>query len=170
VRLPRREPEGDGPAAGVRDHDSLGAKAAARAPKRLTFSAASASSPFLDAPAALACALMLVPSRNVMPSSTPRSCAMVSRRSHTPSLAQRMKIWAAFHHGPSSAGMARHFAPFVQRQMIASTVRRRSEGGTLAWGRQASTRGSNSAHCASVSTTMPQPSADQTKMGSMLRR
>ena len=170
VRLPRRDPEGDRSTARIGDHDGLGAKAAARAPKRLTFPAASASSPFLDAPAALACARIEVPSRKAMPSSTPRSCARLSRRSHTPSRAQRMKIWAAFHHGPSSSGTARHLAPFVQRQMIASTVRLRSEGGTLAWGRQASTKGSNSAHCASVSTTMPQPSAAQAEMGSELRR
>lgn len=31
-------------------------------------------------------------------------------------------------------GTARHFAPFVHRQMMTSTVRSRSEGSTLAWG------------------------------------
>jgi hypothetical protein len=66
--------------------------------------------------------------------------------------------------------MARHLAPFVQRQMMASTVRRRSDGGTLAWGRQASTRGSSTAHRASVSTVMPQPSAARAKVGPGLRR
>jgi hypothetical protein len=66
--------------------------------------------------------------------------------------------------------MARHLAPFRQRQMMASTVRRRFEGGTLACGRQASTRGSSTAHCASVST-MPQPSATQAQVGTApLRR
>lgn len=54
--------------------------------------------------------------------------------------------------------MDRHFAPFVQRQRMASTVRRRSEGGTFACGRQASSNGSSVAHCASVSAIMPQPS------------
>ncbi len=170
VRLPGRDPEGNGPAACVRDHDGLGAKAAARAPKRLTFSAASARSPFLDPPAALACALMFVPSRKAIPSSTPRSCARLSRRSQTPNLAQRMKICAAFHHGPSSSGTARHFAPFWQRQRMASTVRLRSEGGTFARGRQASTKGSSIAHCTSVSTIMPQPSAARAKVGPTLRR
>src|SRR3954451_20508879 len=80
----------------------------------------------------VACALMFVPAWKAMPSSTPRRRAIVSRRSHTPSRAQRMKIWAAVHQGPSSAGAAPRFAPFWQRQTMASTVRRRSEGGTLA--------------------------------------
>jgi hypothetical protein len=39
-----------------------------------------------------------------MPSATPRCCTNSSRRSHTTSLVQRMKICAAFHHGPSSIG------------------------------------------------------------------
>ncbi len=155
VGLSRRDPEGHGAPAAVCEDYGLRAIAAARAPKRLTFFAASGNSPLLDAPAAFACALMLVPSRNAIPSSTLRACAIVSRRLHTPSRAQRMKICAAFHHGPSLVGMARHCAPFVHRQRIASTVHRRSEGGTLAWGRQASTRGSNSAHSTSVNTTGP---------------
>ncbi len=66
--------------------------------------------------------------------------------------------------------MARHFAPFVQRQMMASTVRLRSEGGTLAWGRQASTKGSNAAHCACVNTTTIHPSAKRAEVGPELRR
>ena len=134
-----------------------------------------------------------------MPSSTPRAFAASNRRSHTPSLAQRMNSRAAIHHdrptmigkadekrcfsfsaakgtariraeGLNSAGTARHFAPFVQRQMIASTVRRRSQGSTFACGRQASTRGSNFAHCASVNTAMPQLSIVQAKIGPELRR
>jgi hypothetical protein len=64
-----------------------------------------------------------------------------------------MKSWAARHHGPSSAGTARHFAPFACRQTIASTVRRRSRGGVLPFGRHASTSGPNTAHCPSVNTT-----------------
>jgi hypothetical protein len=40
--------------------------------------------------------------------------------------AQRLNVWAAIHHGPSSAGIWRHFAPLSWRQMIASIVRRRS--------------------------------------------
>src|SRR5689334_21483854 len=87
-----------------------------------------------------------------MPSSTPRACAASSSRGHTPSLAHRMKSWAARHHGPSSAGTARHFAPFACRQTIASTVRRRSRGGVLAFGRHASTSGSSADHCSSVRT------------------
>ena len=90
--------------------------AAARAPKRLTFAAAAARVPFLDAPAALACALMLVPSRTAIPSSTPACLRPVEPSVPHAKRAQRMKICAAFHQGPSSAGMERHFAPFVQRQ------------------------------------------------------
>src|SRR3954471_13084828 len=66
-----------------------------------------------------------------MPSWTPRSWARTSRRSHTPSLDQRMKVWAAIHQGPSSAGTARHLAPFVCRQRMALIVRRRLDEGTL---------------------------------------
>lgn len=134
VGLTRRDQEGDCPTTRIGDHDCLGAKAAARAPKRLTFSSASASPPLLAAPAVLACGLMFVPWRKAIPSSTPRFSAMSSRRSYPPSFAQRMKVCAAFHHDPRATGTARHFAPFVPRQMIASTVRLRSEGGTLAIG------------------------------------
>jgi hypothetical protein len=63
-----------------------------------------------------------------------------------------MKVCAAIHHGPHSPGRARHFAPFVCRQKMAETVRRRSLGGTFAGGRHASTSGSSTAHCSSVST------------------
>ncbi len=88
-----------------------------------------------------------------MPSSTAPACATASMRSQTPSRAQRMKVWAAIHHGPSSAGSERHFAPFWCRQRIALTVRRRLLGGTFAGGRDASTSGSSTAHCSSVSIT-----------------
>ncbi len=81
-----------------------------------------------------------------------------------------MNVCAAIHQGPSSAGTARHLAPFRQRQMIASTVRRRFDGGTLACGRQASTNGASTAHCSSVN---PQPSirhrTERRQMGSDLK-
>src|SRR3954447_24402167 len=94
---------------------------------------------------------MLVPSRNVMPSWTPRSWARRSSRSQTPRWAQRMKVCAARDQGPSSAGMARHLAPFACRQTIAAIVRRRSFGAVLPLGRQASISGSSFIHAPSVS-------------------
>jgi hypothetical protein len=66
----------------------------------------------LAAPAAFWCARMFVPSRNTMPSWTPRSCTRLRSRSQTPARDQRMKIWAARYQGPRSSGMARHLAPF----------------------------------------------------------
>src|SRR3954462_6267808 len=51
--------------------------------------------------------------------------------------------------------MARHLAPFLWRQMIAESVRRRSWGGVLPLGRQVSISGSSRAHCASVSMAPP---------------
>ena len=154
VRLAGCQGEGDGPSARVRHRYGLGAIAATRAPKRFTLVPACCRSPFLGAPAALACARMLVPSRNAMHSSTPpaRAWASASRRSHTPCLAQRMNVCAAPHQGPSSAGMARHLAPFWCRHRMAAIVRRRSAWGVLPRGRTASTRGSRTAHCASVRT------------------
>src|SRR3954447_8438174 len=92
---------------------------------------------------------MLVPSRNVIPSWTPRSWPRSSSRSHTPRWAQRMNICAARDQGPSSAGMARHLAPFSWRQRMAEMVRRRSFGCVLPLGRHASTNGSKFVHCAS---------------------
>ncbi len=53
-----------------------------------------------------------------------------STRSHTPSLDQRLKVCAAIHHGPCSAGRLRHLAPLSCRHRIAPTVRRNSRGGT----------------------------------------
>src|SRR3954464_1703569 len=93
---------------------------------------------------------MLEPSRNVMPSWTPRCWAKSSSRSQTPRWAQRMKVCAARDQGPSSAGMARHLAPFACRQTIAEIVRRRSFGAVLPLGRHASISGSRSIHAPSV--------------------
>src|SRR4051795_5178124 len=135
--------EADRPAGTIGDHAGLGAIAAARPAKRFTHSAPGSRSPLLGAPAALWCALIEVPSRNAMPSSTPRACAASSSRCHAPSLDQRMKSWAARHprasapvrtagthpggspvgmkagppppRGPSAAGIPRHFAPFACR-------------------------------------------------------
>src|SRR4051794_7911280 len=93
---------------------------------------------------------MLEPSRNVMPSWTPRCWAKSSSRSQTPRWAQRMKVCAARDQGPSSAGMARHLAPFACRQTRAEIVRRRSWGGVLPLGRHVSISGSRSIHAPSV--------------------
>jgi hypothetical protein len=123
--LTGRKCECDGTALAVSDDASFGTKAAARAAKRFTRVSLSRASPFFGAPAAFWCARMLVPSRKAMPSWMAQPCATSSRRCQTPSFDQRMKVCAAFHHGPNAAGMARHFAPFTCRQMIASIVRRR---------------------------------------------
>src|ERR1700712_1401923 len=151
VRLSRRQHEGNSAAETVGDHTSFGAIAATRAAKRLTCVPLRRSVLPLAAPAAFWWARMFVPSRNVIPSCTPRSWTSVSRRSHTPSRDQRMKVWAAIHHGPSSFGTARHLAPLSCRHRIALIVRRRCCGGTFACGRQASIKGSSIAHCTSVS-------------------
>src|SRR3954447_23082382 len=100
---------------------------------------------------------MLVPSRNVMPSWTPRCWARSSSRSQTPRWAQRMKVCAARDQGPSSVGMARHLAPFACRQTMAEIVRRRSWGGVLPLGRHVSISGSSLIQCASVSMAPPHP-------------
>lgn len=75
-------------------------RAATRSTKSLTRRASASTIPFLTAPAAFWCARMLLPSRKVMPSCTPCACAMANRRSHTPSLPQRMNVCAAIHHDP----------------------------------------------------------------------
>jgi len=162
VRLAWRQVERNRTAPAVGHGGYLGAKAATRASKRLTHVAFGSGPPFLGAPAAFACALTFVPSRpdakrqsgNAMPNSMPpaRSCASLSKRSQTPCLPQRMNVCAAPHHVPSAAGIARQAAPLRCRQMIASSVRRRSSCGVLPHERTASTSGSNTAHCASVST------------------
>src|SRR5829696_3321675 len=50
--------------------------------------------------------------------------------------------------------MARHLAPFSCRQRMAVIVRRRSCGGVLPLGRQASISGSSLIQCASVSIAL----------------
>src|SRR5215210_5630127 len=50
--------------------------------------------------------------------------------------------------------MARHLAPFLCRQTMAEIVRRRSWGGVLPLGRQASISGSSLIQCASVSIAL----------------
>src|SRR4051794_22346675 len=50
--------------------------------------------------------------------------------------------------------MARHLAPFSCRQTIADSVRRRSFGCVLPWGRHASTNGSKLIQCASDSIAL----------------
>src|SRR3712207_1872292 len=65
-----------------------------------------------------------------------------------------MKVCAAIHHGPSSAGMARHLAPFRKRQMIASRVRRRLVSSRPVWGLTASIKGSITLHCLALRTGM----------------
>jgi hypothetical protein len=66
VRLTRREGEGNGAPGAVGDHEGLGPEAATRAAKRLTLVPLLRRVTFLTAPAALACARIEVPSRNVM--------------------------------------------------------------------------------------------------------
>jgi hypothetical protein len=190
VRLAGREREHDRSALPVGDDAGLGAEAmigrrpiirqrscgrqeTAEVGERPSASRRSRSrevAPILGAPAALGCALMLVPSRNAMPSSTPRAWAAASSRGHTPSLAQRMKSCAARHHGPCSAGIARHRAPFTCRQTIAPIVRRRSRGGVFPFGRHAFKSGSSAAHRSSVNTIpLSRPIAERRQMGAVLK-
>jgi hypothetical protein len=61
-----------------------------------------------------------------------------------------MNICAACQHGPSSRGTAQHFAPFWCRHRIALSIRRRSYGGVLPNGRHASTNGSKTVYCSSL--------------------
>jgi hypothetical protein len=111
--------------------------------------------PLFVAPAAFWCARRMVPSMKTMPSAGRLSALAASKnRSQTPSLDQRMKVWAAIHQGPSSAGMARHLAPFCMRQTIASKVRRRFVSSRPVWGRTASIKGSIALHWTSVRTGM----------------
>src|SRR4051795_3153616 len=112
VGLTWGQSEADRPAGTIGDHAGLGAIAAARAAKRLTHVALRSRPPFFGAPAALWCALIEVPSRNAMPSSTPRSWTRSRSRSQTPRWLQRMKVCAARHQGTRSGGTLRHFAPF----------------------------------------------------------
>jgi hypothetical protein len=97
----------------------------------------------------------MVLSMKTMPSAgRPAALAASKKRSQTPSLDQRMKVWAAIHQGPNSEGMARHLAPFCMRQTIASTVRRRFVSSRPVWGRTASIKGSIALHWTSVRTGM----------------
>src|SRR3954452_6522932 len=152
MSLTGRQGEADRPADAVGDHASLGAIAAARAAKRLTHVALGSRSPFLGAPAALWCALIEVPSRKAMPSSTPRSWTRSRSRSQTPRWLQRMKVCAARHQGTRSGGTLRHFAPFRSRQTIASIVSRSATGSVLPRGRHSSISGPSTAHCSSLRT------------------
>src|SRR5215217_388025 len=147
--LPGGEGEAQGPTSRVRNGMGLGAEAALASAKRL------AGVPPFTAPAAFWCARMMVPSMKTRPSSGQLAVlARSKRRSQTPSLDQRRTVWAAIHHGPSSAGMARHLAPFCRRQTRASKVRRRLESSRPVWGRTASIKGSIAFHWTSVKTAM----------------
>jgi hypothetical protein len=141
--LPGGEGEAQSPTPRVRKRVGLGSEAALASAKRF------AVVPPFTAPAAFWCALMMVPSMKTRPSSGQLAVlARSKRRSQTPSLDQRRKVWAAIHHGPSSAGMARHLAPFCMRQTMASKVRRRLESSRPVWGRTASIKGSIAVHWA----------------------
>jgi hypothetical protein len=71
VGLAGYDGESDGTTGAVGDHAGFGAIAAARAPQPLTAVTLGCGAPFRAAPAAFWCARMLVPSRNVIPSSMP---------------------------------------------------------------------------------------------------
>jgi hypothetical protein len=147
--LPGGESEAQSPTSRVRNGMGLGAEAALASAKRL------AGVPPFTAPAAFWCARTMVPSMKTRPSSGQLAVlARSKRRSQTPSLDQRRKVWAAIHHGPSSAGMARHLAPFCMRQTMASKVRRRLESSRPVWGRTSSIKGSIAFHWTSVKTAM----------------
>ena len=64
----------------------------------------------------------------------------------------QMKVCATIHQEPNSFGRLRYFAPFWQRQMIASTVCPRSSRCVVRCGRPTSIKGDSTAHRASVST------------------
>jgi hypothetical protein len=140
--------EGGCPPQAVAARASLGAIAAKRATKRFTCASFNLRAPFRRAPAAFGSTETFVPSRNVIPSWTPRSCTKPGRRFQAPSRAQRMKVWSAIHQGPSSTNGARPLASFSCRQRIAVMVRRRCIEGALACGRQASIRGFSIVHYA----------------------
>ena len=128
ARLPRRERKAQSAAARVGNGMGLGAETALAAAERFVVGARWLGwvVPRFAAPAAFWCARRMVLSMKTMPSAgQPAALAASKRRSQTPSLDQRMKVCAAIHHGPSSAGIARHLAPFSMRHMIASKVRRR---------------------------------------------
>jgi hypothetical protein len=64
--------------------------------------------------------------------------------------AQPMNVCAGFHHGPDSAGMARHFAPFSCCHTMPAIRWRRLPIGTLQGGRHAAINGSRNNHSSSV--------------------
>ena len=158
-RLPRRDPEGDGSAGRVGDHYGLGA------PSRRE-SAQSAGHPvrrfrqvplFLDAPAALVCALTFVPSRKAIPSSTPRHAGY---RAGGPTRKPRPTDEDLHGGSPPRPQLLGHkarpcVAPFVQRQRMASMVRRRSWWSVLYGGRHAAISGASTSHCACRQNLQP---------------
>jgi hypothetical protein len=151
--LPGRESKAQSAATCVGKGVGLGAEAALAAAERFVVCARwlSCVAPLFAAPAALWCARMMVLSMKTMPSAgQPAALAASKKRSQTPSLDQRMKVWAAIHQGPNSTGMARHLAPFCMRQTIASNVRRRFVSSRPVWGRTASIKGSIALHWTSV--------------------
>ena len=157
ARLPGRERKAQRATPRIGNGMGLGAEAALAAAERFVVRARWLGwvVPLFAAPAAFWCARMMVPSMKTMPSAgQPATFAASKRRSQTPSLDQRMKVWAAIHQGPNSAGMARHLAPFCMRQTIASTVRRRFVSSRPVWGRTASIKGSIALHWTSVRTVM----------------
>src|SRR3712207_2106499 len=104
--LPGGQSETQSAATGVRKGMGLGAEATLAAAERFVV-------PPFFAPAAFWWARMTVASMKTMPNSgRPAALAASKKRSQSPSSDQRRKVCAAIHHGPSSAGMARHLAPF----------------------------------------------------------
>jgi hypothetical protein len=154
ARLPGRESKAQSATPRVGKSVGLGAEAALAAAERFIVRARwlSCVVPLFAAPAAFWCARMMVLSMKTMPSAA--ASAASKKRSQTPRLDQRMKVCAAIHHGPNSAGMARHLAPFSMRQTIASKVRRRFVSSRPVWGRTASIKGSIALHWTSVRTGM----------------
>jgi hypothetical protein len=61
-----------------------------------------------------------------------------------------MNVCAGFHHGPYSAGIARHFAPLSCRHKMPSIRCRKLAIGTLQGGRHSLINGSKNAHSSSV--------------------
>src|SRR5215218_1081469 len=99
MSLARRQDEGHRAPAPVGDPARLGAVAPARAAQRLTLISRRAVGPLFSAPAALGCARMLVPSRNVIPSWTPRSWATL--------LGQEQQPLPPAQVGPADEGLSR---------------------------------------------------------------
>ncbi len=97
--LPGGEGEAPSPTPRVRKSVGLGVEAALASAKRL------AGVPPFTAPAAFWCARRTVLSMKTRPSSGPRAAlARSKRRSQTPRLDQRRKVWAAIPPGPARLG------------------------------------------------------------------